>query len=90
MVHARPALVPTTRELRYGFDPIDITKEKREFMAGRMVFRKVFSDISKEFLELQEFFPHIMSNVRNVISNGMHMEKNLPDIRKNFSDITEE
>ena len=79
-----------TREMRYGLKAIDITKEKSKSMAGQMVFRKVFSDITEEFLELQKFFPHIISNVRDVISNGMHMEKSLPDIRKNFSDITEE
>ena len=90
MLHARPGRVPTKREMRFGFDAIDITIEKSEFLAGRMVFMKVFSDISKEFLEPQKFFSHLMSNVRKDNPNGMHIEENLPDIRKNVSDITEE
>ena len=47
-------------------------------------------DIGQEFSELQKFFVHIMSNVRVVIANGMHIGKNLPDVRKNVSELTEE
>ena len=86
-----------TREMRFGFEAIDITKEKNEFRAGRIDVMTVFFDISDEFLDirkkffqLQKFFPHITSNVGDDIPNGMHMGKNFPDIRKNVPDITEE
>ena len=49
IVYARPGLVPTTREMRYGFEAIDITKEKSEFMAGRIVVTTSFFDIGKKF-----------------------------------------
>jgi len=33
---------------------------------------------------------HITSNVRMDNANGMHIGKFLPEIRKNFSELTEE
>jgi len=60
------------------------------FMSVCHEVMQVFLDIGQEFSELQEFFMHITSNVRDDIANGMHMGKILPDIRKNVSEPTEE
>jgi hypothetical protein len=83
--------------MRYVFDAIDVMKEKNELVAGRMVFMSVWHevmqdslDIGQEFSELQDFLVHLTSSVREVNANGMHIETNLPDVRKNFSELTEE
>jgi len=49
-----------------------------------------FFDISQEFSELQKFFAYLTSSVRMDNAKCMHMEKNLPDVRKNCSELTEE
>jgi hypothetical protein len=61
-----------------------------EFMSVRHEFTEVFLDIGQEFSELQKFFAHITSSIRVDNANGMHMGKNLPDIGKNVSELTEE
>jgi len=51
---------------------------------------QVLFDISQEFSELQKFFVHIMSIVREDNPNRMHIGKILPDVRKNVSEPAEE
>jgi hypothetical protein len=49
-----------------------------------------FLEISQEVPELQKYFVHLTSNVREDNENGMYIGKNLPDVRKNVFDLTEE
>jgi hypothetical protein len=51
---------------------------------------QVFFEIDQEVFELQKFFMHITSSVRMDNANGMHIGKNLPDVRKNDSELMEE
>jgi hypothetical protein len=46
--------------------------------------------IGQEFSELQKFPVHIMSNVLMDRPNGIYMGKNLPYVRKNVSELSEE